>query len=67
MSNPRIYIAIPTFHPLVGGAETQTLAQAQNLRERGYAVTVITFRHNKMWLPDEVIKECQLFVWLALY
>ncbi len=56
MSNPRIYIAIPTFHPLVGGAETQTLAQAQNLRERGYAVTVITFRHNKMWLPDEVIQ-----------
>jgi glycosyltransferase involved in cell wall biosynthesis len=56
VSNPRIYIAIPTFHPLVGGAETQTLAQARNLRERGYAATIVTFRHNKMWLPDEVIQ-----------
>ena len=56
MSNPRIYIAIPTFHPLVGGAETQTLAQARNLCEKGYAATVITFRHNKMWLPGEVIQ-----------
>ncbi len=56
MSNPRIYIAIPTFHPLVGGVETQTLAQARNLRERGYGATVITFRHNKMWLPGEVIQ-----------
>jgi len=56
VSNPRIYITIPTFHPLVGGSETQTLAQARNLRERGYAATVITFRHNKMWLSDEVIQ-----------
>lgn len=56
MSNPRIYIAIAAFHPLVGGAETRTLAQARNLRERGYAATVITFRHNKMWLPGEVIQ-----------
>jgi glycosyltransferase involved in cell wall biosynthesis len=55
VSNPRIYISIPTFHPLVGGAETQTLAQARNLRERGYAVTVITFRHNRTWVPGEVI------------
>ena len=56
MSNPRIYFAIPTFHPLVGGVETQTLAQARNLRERGYAATVITFRHNKTWVPGEVIQ-----------
>ena len=56
MSNPRIYFAIPTFHPLVGGLETQTLAQARNLRERGYAATVITFRHNKTWVPSEVIQ-----------
>jgi glycosyltransferase involved in cell wall biosynthesis len=56
VSNPRIYIAIPTFHPQVGGAETQTLAQARNLCERGYAATVITFRHKKMWLPGEVIQ-----------
>lgn len=56
MSNrPRIYIAISTFHPLVGGAETQTMAQSQLLREKGYAVTVVTFRHQASWQAEENI------------
>ncbi len=57
MSNrPRIYIAISTFLPLVGGAETQTMAQSRRLQEKGYAVTVVTFRHQITWQPEEHIK-----------
>lgn len=56
VSNPRIYVAITTFLPLVGGAETQTLAQCQLLQEKGYQVQILTFRHNNAWLPHEVIK-----------
>lgn len=55
MNKPRIYVAITTFFPLVGGAETQTHAQCKHLRERGYEATIVTFRHNKVWLPYEVI------------
>lgn len=51
----RIYFAISTFFPLVGGAETQTHAQCQRLRERGYEPTVVTFRHDASWLPYEVL------------
>ncbi|HZO70819.1 MAG TPA: glycosyltransferase family 4 protein [Ktedonobacteraceae bacterium] len=54
-NKPRIYIAISTFLPLIGGAETQTLAQSRRLLEKGYAVTVITFRHQANWLPEETI------------
>ena len=55
MSKPRIYIAISTFHPLVGGAEKQALLQGRGLRERGYEATVITFRHSKDWPKREVV------------
>ncbi len=55
MSNPRIYTVITTFLPLVGGAETQTLAQGRNLRERGYEATIVTFRYNRSWLAREEI------------
>ena len=55
MNKPRIYIAIATFHPLVGGAEKQALLQAQSLRERGYDATIITFRHDKDWPCYEAI------------
>jgi glycosyltransferase involved in cell wall biosynthesis len=55
-SKPRIYIAIPTFHPLVGGAETQTLAQSQRLIEKGYQIQIITFRHHHTWLSRETIQ-----------
>lgn len=55
-SKPRIYIAITTFLPLVGGAETQTLAQAQRLLENGHDVQVVTFRHERSWARSEVIR-----------
>lgn len=55
MGKPRIYIAISTFHPLVGGAEKQALLQGRSLRERGYEATVITFRHRKNWAKKETV------------
>ncbi|GAC1350447.1 MAG: N-acetyl-alpha-D-glucosaminyl L-malate synthase BshA [Ktedonobacteraceae bacterium] len=56
MSDLRIYIAISTFHPLVGGAEKQALLQARSLRERGHRATIVTFHHEKRWLVREVIE-----------
>ncbi|GAC1367308.1 MAG: hypothetical protein NVS2B12_09870 [Ktedonobacteraceae bacterium] len=53
---PRIYIAISTFSPYVGGAETQTLAQSQRLMEAGHKVQVVTFRHKHFWTPRETVK-----------
>lgn len=55
MKNRRVYIVITTFLPLVGGAETQTFAQAQRLSARLYEPTIVTFRHKKSWLPRETI------------
>ena len=55
MSKPRIYIAIATFYPLVGGIEKLALMQSRYLHEKGYAATIVTFRHNKAWAPNEVI------------
>jgi glycosyltransferase involved in cell wall biosynthesis len=56
VSNPRIYIAISTFLPLIGGAEMQALAQGRSLHERGYDATIITFRHERSWQSREVIE-----------
>ncbi len=56
MSNPRIYIAISTFLPLVGGAEKQALAQGRSLRERGYETTIITLCYDRGWPRHEVIE-----------
>ena len=56
MSDLRIYIAISTFHPFVGGAEKQAMLQARSLRERGHQVTIITFHHEKRWQVHEVIE-----------
>lgn len=55
MSTPRIYIAIATFYPLIGGAEVQAHLQGCTLRERGYEATIVTFRHDKQWPSREVI------------
>jgi glycosyltransferase involved in cell wall biosynthesis len=55
VSKPRIYVAITTFFPQVGGAEMQTHNLCKRLRERGYEASVVTFRHKKAWLPYEVI------------
>ncbi len=49
----RIYIAISTFHPFVGGAEKQAYAQGRILHERGHEATIVTFRHNKQWAKHE--------------
>jgi glycosyltransferase involved in cell wall biosynthesis len=53
MSKPRVYIVVETFLPLVGGVETQTLAQARQLKRKGYEVTILTFRHHAAWLTHE--------------
>jgi glycosyltransferase involved in cell wall biosynthesis len=56
VSKPRIYVAITTFFPLVGGAEIQTHALCKSLREKGYEATIVTLRHKRAWLPYEVIE-----------
>ncbi len=56
MSIPRIYLAIATFHPHVGGAERQALMQARALRARGYEASIITLRHNRAWPKHDVIE-----------
>lgn len=55
-TEPRIYIAIGTFLPLVGGAETQLHAHCRCLRSRGYATTIVTFHHDKKWPRQEEIE-----------
>lgn len=55
MHNPRIYIAIATFHPLIGGAEKQALMQGRSLRARGIEATVLTFHHESSWPKHEEI------------
>jgi glycosyltransferase involved in cell wall biosynthesis len=56
LTQPRIYLVISTFYPLFGGAETQTLALGKRLQERGCAVTILTFRHEKAWMANESIE-----------
>ncbi|HEX4207417.1 MAG TPA: glycosyltransferase family 4 protein [Ktedonobacteraceae bacterium] len=55
MEKPRIYVAISTFFPYIGGAETQTLAQCQRLQEQGHQVRIVTFRHEATWKREEAI------------
>ncbi len=52
---PRIYFVNESFYPLVGGAETQTLAQCASLLEKGYEATVVTYCYDKRWLRRETI------------
>jgi glycosyltransferase involved in cell wall biosynthesis len=56
MKPQRIYMVIGTFHPFIGGAETQVLSMCRTLRERGHEATVITFLHNRTWPPREIIE-----------
>ncbi len=56
MRTLRIYVAITTFFPLIGGAETQTHAQCKLLREKNIDATIVTFRHEKDWARYEVIE-----------
>lgn len=55
VTKKRIYIAITTFLPQIGGAEKQALMHADSMLKRGYAPTIITFRHNKDWPAQEII------------
>jgi glycosyltransferase involved in cell wall biosynthesis len=55
-NKPRVYVVISTFLPYVGGAEIQTLAKCQRLRENGNKVRILTFRHQKDWKVREEIK-----------
>ena len=56
IQKPRIYVAITTFLPSIGGAETQTLAQCQRLLKAGHDVRVLTFRHQHFWEAEESVK-----------
>ena len=56
MTALRVYIIAPTFLPMVGGTEKQALAHGRSLQERGFEVTILTLRHNKRWLLQEVIE-----------
>lgn len=56
MNTLRVSVVITTFLPSVGGAETQTLAQCQNLIRRGYDMHIFTFRHQAAWPREEVIQ-----------
>jgi len=56
MPDPRIYIVTATFLPSVGGAEKQAFAQSHSLRERGYEITVVTFRRKRTWQRHELIE-----------
>jgi glycosyltransferase involved in cell wall biosynthesis len=55
MRKPRIYFVLPTFLPLVGGAERQALLHCRSFRERGYEITMLTLRHDSNWPREEVI------------
>jgi glycosyltransferase involved in cell wall biosynthesis len=44
MSNLRVYIAIETFIPLIGGSEKQAFQQGKYLRAQGIEATVLTMR-----------------------
>ncbi len=56
MSKPRVYIAIATFHPQVGGAERQALLQGCALRAHGYDATIITLRHDRAWPKYDAVE-----------
>ncbi|HEV8194854.1 MAG TPA: glycosyltransferase family 4 protein [Ktedonobacterales bacterium] len=56
MSKLRIYIAISTFLPVIGGAEKQALLQGRCLRQRGHEATIITLRHDRSWSPHEIVE-----------
>ena len=56
MIKPRIYFAIDTFLPLVGGAERQAFLQAKYLREQGFVSTIITMRYQRDWPVSECLE-----------
>jgi glycosyltransferase involved in cell wall biosynthesis len=55
MRNPRVFIVIATFLPIIGGAEKQALAQGRSLHQRGFEATIVTFHHNRSWAAHDMI------------
>lgn len=55
MRNIRVYIAIETFLPLVGGSEKQAFLQSKYLRARGIEATILTMRFQRDWPACENI------------
>lgn len=49
MQNIRVYIAIETFFPLVGGSEKQAFLQSKYLLAQGIEPTIITLRFLRDW------------------
>jgi hypothetical protein len=44
-STPRICLLTETYHPLVGGGETQARSLAEGLVAQGWQVFILTRRH----------------------
>jgi glycosyltransferase involved in cell wall biosynthesis len=54
--NRRICLLTETYHPLVGGGETQARALAEGLTQRGWQVLVLTRRHEGALPTQENVK-----------
>lgn len=54
-STSRIFFAVSEFHPSLGGTEQQVRMQARMFRQRGYATTVMTFRHVDSWKQQDTV------------
>src|SRR5215472_2313355 len=55
MKKLHVCIVIATFHPILGGAESQALEQGRSLRQRGLEATIVTFRHHNSWAAHETM------------
>lgn len=55
MRNLRVYIAIETFLPLIGGSEKQAFLQSKYLRAQGIEATILTMRFQRAWPASENI------------
>ncbi len=49
MQTARVYLAIETFLPLVGGSEKQAFAQSKYLRAQGIEATIVTMHFMRAW------------------
>src|SRR6266705_970080 len=56
MKHHRVYMVLSTFHPFIGGTETQALMLCRALHERGYKTTIVTFLHDRTWIPRDTIQ-----------
>ncbi|MBV6396432.1 MAG: N-acetyl-alpha-D-glucosaminyl L-malate synthase [Anaerolineales bacterium] len=54
---PKIWMLIPTYHPVVGGAQTQVRRLSSLLKGRGWDVEILTRRHWMNHLPNVAAHE----------